>query len=75
MVEGMRVLEGHSVLVAKAFGGNIGYLARELLVKPDPEKLVNLVESMNREVDPVILNVVRRRIERFIEELSRSRRV
>jgi len=71
MVEGLRVLEGHAALVAKALGSPIGHLAptiKAMGVRVDTQSLHSLLRSIAGEVESSKYMVVRRRVEAFIKE-------
>lgn len=69
MVKNMRVLEGHAVIIAKAMGGSVERLANALQVRPEPELLMSLLESVADEIEPAKHRVVERRIKEFIKRL------
>ena len=71
VIKGIRVLEGHAVLVAKALGGSIKYLAKTLRrtgVFISVERIRKLLLSVKDELDPSIYMVAKRRINEFIRE-------
>jgi len=68
-VRGLRVLEGHAVLVAKALGSSIEHLAGAIQlmgVRVDEERLRSLLEGVAGEVDPAEYSVATRRVEAFL---------
>jgi len=68
-VSGIRVLEGHAVLIAKALGSDISFLAKWIRttgVEINEEKLYTLLESVAEEVPPELQQVLARRIRTFI---------
>ncbi len=70
IIDGMRILEGHAVLVAKALGGDIVQLAEAINVKPDPSTLAALLEDIAGYVSREIYLLAKRRVERFIALLE-----
>jgi predicted nucleotidyltransferase len=70
IIDDMRILEGHAVLVAKALGGNIDQLAEAISVKPDPLTLSVLLENIAGYVSREIYMLAKKRVERFIELLG-----
>ena len=71
-VKGLRVLEGHAALVAKALGSPIEHLApviKTMGVRVDLGELRNLLRSIANEVEPSKYVVGKRRIESFIKRL------
>ena len=71
VIKGLRVLEGHAVIVAKALGSTVDRLAdaiRDMGVRVDASRLRELLDSIKDEVDEAVFRVARRRIERFIEK-------
>ncbi len=72
IIRGLRVLEGHAVLVAKALGSPIEHLVRAIKamgVRIDPQRLRGLLRSIAGEVEPSRYMVVRRRVEAFIRKI------
>jgi len=72
MIEGLRVLEGHATLVAKALGSPIEQLAsviNAMGIRVDTQSLRNLLRSIASDVEPSKYMVVRRRVEAFIKEM------
>ena len=68
-VKGMRVLEGHAVIVAKALGSSIEHLADVIRVRKvvvDTNRLRTLLESIASEVDHARYRVAVRRVEAFL---------
>ena len=70
IIDDMRILEGHAVLVAKALGGNIDQLAEAISVKPDPLTLSVLLENIAGYVSREIYMLAKKRVKRFIELLG-----
>ena len=73
VIRGLRVLEGHAVLVAKALGSPIEHLApaiRMMGVRVDAKRLRSLLGSIAGEVEPSRYMVARRRVETFIRRMS-----
>ena len=62
----MRVLEGHSVLVAMSLGHNITKYVEVLRTDIDTEKLYQLLNTIKNEVDSELYKVVERRIDEFV---------
>mgnify|MGYP001772654588 CR=1 FL=1 len=74
-IEGLRVLEGHSALIAMSLGYDITRYVSFLRVAIDQDKLRRLLEIIGDELEEERYIVARERIERFINTLStRSRR-
>lgn len=72
IIRGLRVLEGHAVLVAKALGSPIEHLVRAIKamgVRVDAQRLRGLLRSVAGEVEPSRYMVVRRRVEAFIRKM------
>ena len=72
MVSGLRVLEGHAVLVAKALGSPVEHLAHAIKamgVRVDAQRLGSLLSSVAGEVEPSKYMVARRRVEAFIRRM------
>ncbi len=70
-IKGMRVLEGHAALIAKALGSNIEYLAHAIKangVKVDVRRLYILLRSISGEIDPSKYIVARRRVRIFVKK-------
>jgi len=64
----LTVLEGHAVLISKALGGDITYLASYLRKKPVVDRLKKLLITIRS--DPAIsFNIVKRRVAKFLEKL------
>ena len=73
-INDMRVLEGHAVLVAKALGSDIDYLADIIHLRKvaiDSTHLEKLVKELTGKVSPEYYEVLVRRIERFIEKYKK----
>ena len=73
VIRGLRVLEGHAVLVAKALGSSIEHLApaiKAMGVKVDARRLHSLLASIAHELEPSRHLVVKKRVEAFIRKMS-----
>ncbi len=72
MIGGLRVLEGHATLVAKALGSSIEQLVpaiKAMGVRVDVERLRSLLRSIADEVESSKYMVARRRVEVFIRKI------
>ena len=77
LVGGLRILEGHAVLVAKSLGSDIADLADYLLAGGavvDVDRLRALARSIAREVDREAHTAASRRVEEFIERYGSRHR-
>ncbi|MCE4624022.1 MAG: hypothetical protein F7B11_04655 [Caldisphaeraceae archaeon] len=77
MVEGLRVLEGHAALVAKALDSSIEHLAPTIKVMGivvNTQTIRNLLRSIASDVEPSRYMVARRRVEAFINEMFLAKR-
>jgi len=73
VINDVEVLEGHAVIVAKALGGDVRYLAskvKEMNVAVDTNKLYKLLNEVADELEPALRNTVSKRVREFIEVLS-----
>jgi len=73
VINDVEVLEGHAVIVAKALGGDVRYLAskvKEMNVAVDTNKLYKLLDKVADELEPALRNTVSKRVREFIEVLS-----
>ena len=71
-VKGLKVLEGHATLVAKALGSPIEHLAHSIKsmgVKVDVQRLLSLLRGIVDEVEPSNYIAARRRIDAFIRKM------
>ncbi len=72
IVRGLRVLEGHATLVAKAFGSpieHLAYIIKSMNVRIDVEKLRSMLNNIIGEVEPPRYIIIRRRVENFIKNI------
>ena len=72
MIGGLRVLEGHAALVAKALGSPIEHLAHAIKamgVRVNVQRLRSLLRGVAGEVEPSKYMVAGRRVEAFIRKM------
>ena len=72
IVEGLRVLEGHAALVAKALGSPIEHLAstiKAMGIGVNTQTIRSLLRSIASDVEPSRYMVAKRRVEAFINKM------